>query len=251
MGRRLAFGDVHGNLRALEQVFERAKVTSQDKLIFLGDVADGWPDVKGCIEFLIQLGNQLIKLRGNHCDWFDDWAQGRTHAMVEPLWYRQGGEATLNSYGLGRHLKANPNNYFGPFMCAQQDKIPETHLKYLSGMLPYYIEDRILFVHGGCGYPFRHPSKIGVQDLIWDRDMWMVALHEGDVETKDFDEIYIGHTTTSRIAPDLKPVNRGKVWNLDQGAGWEGRLTMMDVDTKEYWQSDLAQDLYPGVKGRG
>jgi serine/threonine protein phosphatase 1 len=34
------------------------------------------------------------------------------------------------------------------------------------------------------------------------------------------------------------------VWNIDTGAGWSGKLTIMNVDTKEYWQSDLISELY-------
>jgi len=37
---------------------------------------------------------------------------------------------------------------------------------------------------------------------------------------------------------------------MDTGAGWEGVLSMMNIDTKELFQSDLVADLYPGVRGR-
>lgn len=29
------------------------------------------------------------------------------------------------------------------------------------------------------------------------------------------------------------------------------KLTIMDLATREYWQSDNVQDLYPNQKGRG
>jgi serine/threonine protein phosphatase 1 len=28
------------------------------------------------------------------------------------------------------------------------------------------------------------------------------------------------------------------VWSIDNGAAFTGKLTVMDVDTKEFWQSD-------------
>jgi len=34
------------------------------------------------------------------------------------------------------------------------------------------------------------------------------------------------------------------------GVGWSGKFTIMDVTTKEYWQSDLTPDLYGGTPGR-
>jgi serine/threonine protein phosphatase 1 len=40
------------------------------------------------------------------------------------------------------------------------------------------------------------------------------------------------------------------IWNLDTGAGWFGKMTIMDVKTKGFWQSDIALDLYPEFKGR-
>jgi serine/threonine protein phosphatase 1 len=39
--RTLVIGDIHGGLRALHQIIERAHVTPQDTLIFLGDYVDG------------------------------------------------------------------------------------------------------------------------------------------------------------------------------------------------------------------
>ena len=45
-------------------------------------------------------------------------------------------------------------------------------------------------------------------------------------------------------------MNRCNVWNLDTGAGYRGRLTIMDIDSKKYWQSDNAILLYPNERGR-
>lgn len=45
-------------------------------------------------------------------------------------------------------------------------------------------------------------------------------------------------------------MRRCNVWNIDTGAGWSGKLTIMDIDTKEYWQSDFVKELYPDEKGR-
>ena len=40
------------------------------------------------------------------------------------------------------------------------------------------------------------------------------------------------------------------IWNLDTGAGFEGKLTIMNVDTKEYYQSDKLTTLYTNERGR-
>ncbi len=42
--RTFVLGDVHGAARALKQVLERSSFDySADRLVCLGDVADGWP----------------------------------------------------------------------------------------------------------------------------------------------------------------------------------------------------------------
>jgi serine/threonine protein phosphatase 1 len=64
-----------------------------------------------------------------------------------------------------------------------------------------------------------------------------------------YPEIFIGHTPVTKIGEDV-PTRRATVWNIDTGAGFAGRLSIIDADSKEYWQSDPLPDLYPGEKGR-
>ena len=64
-----------------------------------------------------------------------------------------------------------------------------------------------------------------------------------------YKEIYIGHTPVSRIG-ETTPVQRAMIWNVDTGAAFKGPLTIMDVDTKEFWQSEPLNHLYFDEKGR-
>ena len=66
---------------------------------------------------------------------------------------------------------------------------------------------------------------------------------------KLYNEIFIGHTPVTHIGKDI-PVNFANVWNVDTGAAFKGKLTAMNIDTKEFWQSDSLPDLYPNEKGR-
>jgi len=59
--------------------------------------------------------------------------------------------------------------------------------------------------------------------------------------------VFIGHTATTSFLPE----NYVNLWNVDSGCGWSGKLTAMDVNTNEYWQSDFSKDLYPEERGRG
>ena len=76
-------------------------------------------------------------------------------------------------------------------------------------------------------------------------------------------EIFIGHTATENWhnKPHYKefdgtnhaitvPMNRCNVWNMDTGGGFNGKVTVLDIKTKEFWQSDLVKELYPDEKGR-
>jgi serine/threonine protein phosphatase 1 len=68
MKRTLVIGDIHGGLKALKQVLERAEVTTNDTLIFLGDYVDGWSESPQVLDFLqeLQKTHTFILLRGNH-----------------------------------------------------------------------------------------------------------------------------------------------------------------------------------------
>lgn len=227
--RTFVLGDVHGAARALEQVFERSGIDKDnDLLVFLGDVVDGWPETPACIDLLLSV-RHLVPLRGNHCEWFMDWLGGEP---VNPNWYYQGGKSTLESYAY------------------QRSAVPQEHVDYFNNTVSAYVTTRNgvnqLFVHGGCGYPFVFPTELSATDIAWDREMWTAA-REGFIdESIPYDEVYVGHTSTA--AYSSVPCQAGKIWNLDQGCGWHGKLSIMDVDTKEFWQSDTSKSLYPHIK---
>jgi serine/threonine protein phosphatase 1 len=45
-------------------------------------------------------------------------------------------------------------------------------------------------------------------------------------------------------------VQKATVWNVDTSAAFKGPLTIMDIETKEFWQSEPLPNLYPNEKGR-
>jgi serine/threonine protein phosphatase 1 len=252
--RVLVMGDVHGAYKALLQVLERCAFDfDNDKLIFLGDVADGWPEVRECIDLLLKIKKRII-LRGNHDQWFYDWVHT---GWCEGLWLRQGGRATVESY------RGNP---WVPQGALHEVRIPDKHMDFLKNSVLWHQEGNKVFCH--AGFESHHPMQDSDDNLMWNRTLWYEAcrLHmnwemscrELKRQGKDpkpypritnFDEVYIGHTSTSREF--LEPQKRCEIWNMDQGAGWEGKLSIMDIETKEFWQSDMVKELYPNVKGRG
>ena len=52
--RTLVIGDIHGALKALKQCLKKSAYNDrEDKLIFLGDYVDGWPESAELIEYLL------------------------------------------------------------------------------------------------------------------------------------------------------------------------------------------------------
>jgi serine/threonine protein phosphatase 1 len=224
-------GDVHGAYKALMQVIERSGINKdEDKLIFLGDVADGWDHTPKCVEELLTFKN-IIRIAGNHDLWAYAWME--TQAKP-PGWLQNGGRTTLDAY----HL-------------AGEKTILRHRDLYFRRMVPYEIIGNNIFTHGGflLDHHFDHNSDI---DFAWDRSLFKIAqklyAYGEERQLSDFDEIYIGHTTTERYS--AIPLKMCNVWALDQGAGWGGKLSIMDVETKQFWQSDTVSDLYPGELSR-
>ncbi len=240
MRKRFVIGDIHGAHKALVQCLEQSGFNyEEDLLISLGDVADGWTEVPETFDELLKVKN-LVYVIGNHDLWLLDWFEtGR----APHIWLSQGGKNTWVAYKR---------------LIEEGDTTRSIqHENLLKNAKNYYVLNNKLFVHGG--YNWHVPiDQTPEYNLVWDRNMWNAAMYwqrQADKglkldQVKEYDEIFIGHTTTSRVDETLKPVHASNVWNVDQGAGWEGKLTIMDIDSKEYWHSDIVKDLYPEVKGR-
>ena len=266
-------GDKHGAAKAMQQCFERSGFDfEKDLLIDLGDICDGWGETYECVELLMKCKN-LIAIRGNH-DW---WWMEYIHGGIHPTQFKHGALATLKSYGfncLGKEWEKFQLRWDTQTQEVVTNfnvgNIPESHKKFFKYQHRYYLdENKRLFVHGGINrhIPINEQTD---QILYWDRDLWysvvgastMVSSNYKKIKTNGaYKEIYIGHTATVNWTEDNEPfdggihhittpMNRFNIWNMDTGAGFVGKLTIMDIDTKEYWQSDFCKDLYPDEKGR-
>jgi serine/threonine protein phosphatase 1 len=241
MARTFVIGDMHGALRAVKQVVERIQLQSDDTLIFLGDYVDGWSESAQLIEYLMRLALEVkcIFIKGNHDAWCESWMQGET---PDPVWLANGGQETVNSY---EHI-------------SPEQKL--LHLEFFNRMRLYYTdEDQRLFVHAGftsMSGPVRERFEIM---LYWDRTLWEMALAVDKQIKFDqriypkrlllFKEIFIGHTPTTNYDVDI-PMNACNVWNVDTGAAFKGKVSALEIHSKEFVQSDPAYLLYPGEVGR-
>jgi serine/threonine protein phosphatase 1 len=239
--RTFVIGDIHGGLKALKQVIEKAAVVKTDKLIFLGDYVDGWSESPQVLDYLIGLKQWVncVFIRGNHDELLLHWLQ-KSHD--NPMWYNHGGESTVMAYE----------------SVSEKDKLK--HIAFLEMLDNYHLDvQNRLFVHAGFtnmnGIKFEHFTKM----FYWERTLWETALALDKTMPVNhpyypkrltlYKEIYIGHTPVSRINSTV-PVQMANVWNIDTAAAFQGPLTMMNVDNKEIWQSDPLNLLYPLEKGR-
>lgn len=263
--RTLVCGDLHGNFKGFKQALERSNFDyKNDTLISLGDVVDGHSQSYEVVEELLKIKN-LISIKGNHDDWFLQWIE----TGINPANWMQGQKAT----GLSYLKNYNPELSWFTFIASydnptkglyletiKSNHIPDRHIEFFKNQLPYYLDEQNrLFVHGGFNrhYPLEEQGDI----LWWDRDLWSQALSYGKISSVegisrpkfkmlgDYTEVFIGHTSTQFWNSNV-PMHAANIWNLDTGGGWYGYVTIMDVDTKEFWQSDDAKTLYPEFKGR-
>lgn len=239
--RTFVIGDIHGALKALIQVLKRAEIKESDTLIFLGDYVDGWSQSPEVISYLIQLKttHNCIFLRGNHDELCYNWLK---HDESNETWLFHGGQSSVDSYS------KMPLN------------IINIHLHFFENLKNYYIDsENRLYVHAGFTNHNGVKQEYFEKMLYWDRSLWEMALvMDKNIKPGDkfyprrlthYKEIFIGHTALSRI-DESTPYNAANVWNIDTGAAHKNALTILDVDTKEFWQSDPVYILYPNEKGR-
>jgi len=226
--KTFVLGDVHGAFKALIQVLKQANFDYEnDTLIALGDVCDGWPQTKESFDELLKIKN-LVYILGNHDFWSLQWMEEDTK---DDIWLSQGGQATIDSYA------GTPD---------------PVHLNLLKNAHDYYLLNNKLFVHGGIAINLSL-EKQTKQTLLWDRTLITraMALHTANQHENltGYDEVYIGHTPIHRFGY-LNPTQACEVWMMDTGAGWDGVLSLMDIETKEYFTSNKIPGLYPNHLGR-
>jgi diadenosine tetraphosphatase ApaH/serine/threonine PP2A family protein phosphatase len=200
----VAVGDVHGCLDALTALLDACETITADngaKFVFVGDYVDRGPDSQKVIDLLIRRQraepDRFICLGGNHeAMLVRAAATGRSDRDLM-TWWGNGGEATLDSYGLN-----DPGD------------LPQDHLDWISSRPVSFPERHRLYVHAGIrpGVPIASQSP---DDMLWIREPFLSSEADHGVF------IVHGHTPTESGLPDLR-FNR---LNLDTGACFGGRLT--------------------------
>jgi len=180
----IAIGDIHGNLAALDDLLARLlpEVGAEDTLVFLGDYIDRGPDVRGCIERILELkreGRSVVALLGNHEQWM-------LRSLVDPTrhsWFiAMEAYPTVASYSrtaadaLQRAFEAA-----GPRLLTEGlvlpyhlffDALPPAHLQFFQALQPFYQADGLLCSHGGADLLGKAAKDTETERLIWGATGW-------------------------------------------------------------------------------
>jgi serine/threonine protein phosphatase 1 len=198
-----AVGDIHGSydklVNLVSQCNGRHAILGGDapRFVFLGDYVDRGPGSRQVVEFLMTMQanapEHVVCLRGNH----EELLIAASKRRNELTWLRNGGDATLVSYGVD-----------------DAEAIPAEHLAWFKN-LPLALSDGPRFyVHAGieAGVPLDQQDK---DIMLWIREPFLSDMRDHGKY------IVHGHTPLERGQPDLRP-NR---LNLDTGACFGGPLT--------------------------
>jgi serine/threonine protein phosphatase 1 len=231
--RTFCLGDVHGRYRAFCDVLKKAHFDDEsDRLIFLGDMYDNHlGSFIKCVDLFMDIKNR-IWIRGNHDQFVLKWFRGEWKGD-DFIWLSQGGNITKKDY----------HDEDGNLLT----DIIKKHHEELEKSILYYIDHREnLYVHGGIDWSL----PIDEQDedtYLWDRNTFLIdaPMHDKRGTKFPYTNVFIGHCNILALAGTDRPVRLANLWNLDTGAKGSGKLTLMDVDTFEYWQSGL-----PEIEGK-
>ena len=254
MSRRLLIGDLHGAYRCLMDVLETCRFEfGKDHLYFTGDVADGYPDVFECLRFFRQLKN-FHPVIGNHDIWLQNYlAYGASYST----WLEQGGNHTVSSFkkaGLTREGLFDYAEYLAtwPYVILESSFC----LMHAGPSIYTTLDSLILLskmkrnLYERTASEVSDYKKIPEISAVWTRDYYYSALdciHGMKPLMQPFEpkiRFFVGHTPVLGGIPFID--NKYNLVNVDTKTGYGGRLTILDMDSLEYWQSRSAEELYPG-----
>lgn len=215
----LVIGDIHGCVGPLKKLIKKIGGDELSKriLIFIGDYIDRGPDSMGVVEFLLKLSEKYncVFLRGNHEQMLLDALQ----KGKEQLWFINGGQQTLSSYGVN-HVT----------------EIPSCHRDFYFATKLYYDSANYFFVHAGIS-PMKKVSQ-SITDNDPDEFLWTRS--HLDAECYKWEKtVVFGHTPVSEVIMKKNQIG------LDTGCVYSesglGKLTAIKLPEKEIIQQSCSE----------
>jgi serine/threonine protein phosphatase 1 len=207
--RLIAIGDVHGCVHALDAVLEPIAPTSDDRIVFLGDMIDQGKETREVLERIIAMKRQceVVLIQGNHEEMM---FAAREDEKALRYWENCGGVQTINSYNF----------------CGTLADIPPEHWALLDTCVPYYETDDSILTHANY-QPELTMDQQSEFTLRWDLfDPTRQPHFSGKT-------VVVGHTEQ----PNAEILDVGHAICIDTICHKYGWLTALDVSSREVWQA--------------
>lgn len=212
-----AVGDIHGRSDLLAdlrgRILEDARRSRAHArtIVYLGDYVDRGRGSSDVLDILINEplpGFQSVHLKGNH----EDLMLRFLSAPRDEVWLINGGDATLESYGVTGPWMAVDSVSLADLRRRLQQALPEAHLRFLLNLRPHHTVGDYFFVHAGVR-PGIALEQQRPEDLLWIRGRFLDS-------AADFGKRVVhGHSIAPR--PEVRPNRIG----IDTGAFATDRLT--------------------------
>jgi len=221
-------GDLHSNYKGLMQLFEKVNFDyKKDILYFVGDLFDGHANSPNeCLNELLKI-KHLKACMGNHDLWVKYWVE---QGKINKTWLKSGGEKTIEILQKNKYVKEQLQNYFNK-------------VNY------WYHHGDFFICHAGFDTRKSVINQKAINFAI-NRTLWQKALVSASQDRLlkynltnmdfTFSKVIIGHTPTISHRPETA----SNVLNIDTGSGNSGKLTIMNLESMEYHQSQLTKKLY-------
>lgn len=223
-----AIGDVHGCLDELDALHEEILADSRTSgcarkvAVYLGDYIDRGPCSRQVIDRLIEQpldGFEVYHLAGNHEALMLDFL---TDPEIGPGWMFNGGNTTLESYGLNGNFdfESMTIDSLTDLQARLRKALPDDHHAFFAHLSMCHEEGDYFFVHAGIrpGVPLQNQSD---EDMLWIRDEFL------DSRQSHGKVIVHGHTIS------WEPQFMGNRIGVDTGAFVSGTLSALVLEGHE------------------
>ncbi len=244
MGRNFIVGDIHGRIRALQDVLEKVSFSPNlDVLYAVGDYIDRGESSLEVLRFLISL-NSFKGVIGNHDIFLESYLYSD---KADDEWkYEYGGKDTMKEF---EKVKKKEKRRIALFLknlplAIYEEKYIVTH----SGP-PVAKNERDMNLYSKVMRPEVYSKDAIYPDIspLVDRSYLLSAYSNVDMSFRSgsYDPIppletekwiFVGHTPLPSSLPFIS--EEYHLVALDTGAGHDNRLTLMNMDTFEFVQSD-------------
>ena len=220
--RTYVVGDIHGMDAPLSRLLARIAKDRKNQpadLVFAGDYIDRGGQSAAVLNRLFRLeqsrSDTVTCLMGNHermmLDFLDD------PARKGALWLVNGGQETLESFGITRRARAGISNPLDSLSQALRAALPSGMEDWLRGLPLMWQSGNLAVVHAAAD-PFRPMQDQHPKTLIWG--------HPDFPDTPRSDGLWMahGHVITE------KPIARNGHIAVDTGACRNGPLTAACIE---------------------